>query len=50
VSPEREKINYPEVDKQISPNTDGPSFENTQDHQWRAGEQKLQLKLSTLIY
>lgn len=48
VSPEREKIDYPEVDTrrdtQISSNTDMPSFENTQDHQWRAGEQKLQLK------
>ncbi|XP_048007971.1 death effector domain-containing 1 isoform X2 [Megalobrama amblycephala] len=41
VSPEREKIDYPEVDTrrdaQISSNTDMPSFENTQDHQWRAG-------------
>ncbi|KAI7806584.1 death effector domain-containing 1 [Triplophysa rosa] len=41
VSPERERIDYPEVEyrgeTQISPNTDIPSLENTQDHQWRTG-------------
>ncbi|KAA0703170.1 DNA-binding death effector domain-containing protein 2 [Triplophysa tibetana] len=41
VSPERERIDYPELEyrgkTQISPNTDIPSLENTQDHQWRTG-------------
>lgn len=41
VSPEREKAEYQEVDTrgdtQFSSNTDIPSLENTQDHQWRAG-------------
>ncbi|XP_059363660.1 DNA-binding death effector domain-containing protein 2-like [Carassius carassius] len=41
VSPEREKIEYQAVntraDMQFSSNTDIPSLENTQDHQWRAG-------------
>uniref|UniRef100_A0A8C1Z5J0 Death effector domain-containing 1 n=1 Tax=Cyprinus carpio TaxID=7962 RepID=A0A8C1Z5J0_CYPCA len=41
VSPEREKVEYQAVDTRgdtrFSSNTDIPSFENTQDHQWRAG-------------
>ncbi|XP_073781385.1 death effector domain-containing 1 isoform X1 [Danio rerio] len=41
VSPERQKIDYPEVDfrqdREVGSNTNIPSFENTQDHHWRAG-------------
>lgn len=48
VSPEREKIEYQAVDTRgdtrFSSNTDIPSFENTQDHQWRAGEKRFPMK------
>lgn len=48
VSPERERIDYPEEetreDAQICSNTDMSYLENTQDQHWRTGEQRSQLK------
>ncbi|TRY95586.1 hypothetical protein DNTS_018368 [Danionella cerebrum] len=41
VSPERERIDFPQFDTRrdakINSNSDIPSFQNTQEHQWRGG-------------